>query len=230
MTNLEGGAHARDLIVAYLRELWDAIWTSTRSAGDRVLRDQRFEAWLAEPEQQQLIADRLALGGMWRGGRWMVFAGSTDATTAMVTAEEEALAETRGGASQDTKCITWRDDAGVMHFHDDAPVDALCLDPGARCPLNSTEGGKFHVGTVLAIGSSTFVCCTCITLGVYSSVEHLLPDRIITLTEDRLGYRVTRIRDEVVSPSKVKPCSTCGKPGCRPMEHAGWDPTRDPQQ
>ena len=24
-------------------------------------------------------------------------------------------------------------------------------------------------------------------------------------------------------------CPTCGKPGHRPMDHAGWDPTRDPE-
>lgn len=24
-----------------------------------------------------------------------------------------------------------------------------------------------------------------------------------------------------------KPCATCGKPGHRPMDHAGWDPTKE---
>ncbi len=27
----------------------------------------------------------------------------------------------------------------------------------------------------------------------------------------------------------VRLCAACGKLGCRPQEHAGWDPTKDPQ-
>lgn len=29
------------------------------------------------------------------------------------------------------------------------------------------------------------------------------------------------------TPRVARSCSTCGKPGCRPQEHAGWDPSED---
>jgi hypothetical protein len=106
---------------------------------------------------------------------------------------------TMAGGSNATKYITWRDDAGMTHVRDDAPADAVCVNLGSRCPLNSIDGDRFHVGTVLAIESSTFVCCTCTTLGVYSTTEHPLPARIITLTEDRLDYRVVDVCDQLVS-------------------------------
>lgn len=66
-------AHTRALVIDDLREMWNAMWTATRDAEDLALRDQRFEVWLAEPPQQQLVADKLAVGWLWRGGRWMTF-------------------------------------------------------------------------------------------------------------------------------------------------------------
>lgn len=40
----------------------------------------------------------------------------------------------------------------------------------------------------------------------------------------RAADRGDAIRDEKLA---ARSCPTCGKPGCRPQEHAGWDPSKD---
>lgn len=72
-SELDREARAIVQIVADLREMWNSMWTVTQCAGDVELRDRRFEAWLADPAQRQLVVDRIAVGGMWRAGRWTDF-------------------------------------------------------------------------------------------------------------------------------------------------------------
>lgn len=73
-------AGPRDLVVSGMREMWNAVWTATWDAGDHALRDRRFEAWLAEPAQQQLIAEGIEGGWCWRGGRWVALDGGSPGT------------------------------------------------------------------------------------------------------------------------------------------------------
>lgn len=121
-------------------------------------------------------------------------------------------------SSSGTKSIYWRDDAGVVHVRDDVPADAVCLVVGQRCPVNDADRG--HVGTVLAIGSSTFVCCSVVAADATSAVEHPLPSRIVVLTEGCRDYRVidasTEPDVEMYHPMRsprTRTCSTCGRAG-----------------
>lgn len=44
------------------------------------------------------------------------------------------------------------------------------------------------------------------------------------------GERAAAIVEALASAADervARPCPTCGKPGCRPQEHAGWDPSKD---
>ncbi len=49
----------------------------------------------------------------------------------------------------------------------------------------------------------------------------------VAIEDPAARERVERARRAAASPAG---CSTCGKSDCRPMEHAGWDPSRDPQR
>lgn len=64
-------------------------------------------------------------------------------------------------------------------------------------------------------------------MDVVDRVDAALRRYGLALVEDGLphdGYCVLELR---VLPGT---CSTCGRSGCRPQEHAGWDPTTDPQR
>ncbi len=82
-----------------------------------------------------------------------------------------------------SKCISWHHPPGHVHFRDDVPDDAVCLDLGGRCPHDGErwdgQDGPRHFGTVLAIGSQHVVC---------SGGLHPTPTKILMLTEDRTSY------------------------------------------
>jgi hypothetical protein len=64
---------------------------------------------------------------------------------------------------------------------------------------------------------------------VITNVEQLLKD------ETYLPYVPTSADGAIIgeplaqrlAEAKQRPCATCGKPGHRPMDHAGWDPTQE---
>jgi hypothetical protein len=86
-------------------------------------------------------------------------------------------------AELELKCISWHHPPGHIHFHDDIPVDAVCLDLGASCPHDGERWNGCntlqHFGVVLAIGSQHVVC---------SEGLHPTPAKILMLTEDRMDY------------------------------------------
>lgn len=94
-----------------------------------------------------------------------------------------------GYANLELKCISWHHPPGHVHFRDDVPSDAVCLDLGAPCShdgerWNGTSRlGSLHFGSVLAIGSQRVVC---------SEGLHPTPAKILMLTEDRTDYVIIK--------------------------------------
>lgn len=82
-----------------------------------------------------------------------------------------------------SKCISWHHPPGHVHFRDDVPDDAVCLDLGGPCPYDGErwngQSPLRHFGTVLAIGSQHVVC---------SEGLHPIPAKILMLTKDRTDY------------------------------------------
>ena len=46
--------------------------------------------------------------------------------------------------------------------------------------------------------------------------------------ELRGAFRPATVGDLAILALKEKPCATCGKPGHKPMDHAGWNPNEEP--
>lgn len=84
-----------------------------------------------------------------------------------------------------SKCISWHHPPGKVHFRDDAPDDAVCLDLGGPCPHDGErwDGQNLlrHFGRILAIGNQHVVC---------SEGLHPTPARVLMLTEDRTDYMI----------------------------------------